>query len=630
MSDLKGELINLWKTISGEDYTTNEAIRLSKVVKSHQNNNTFSFIAVSDMHNYGNNNETILTALEHCGQAMKLIRKMCNIDFCVSLGDYIWGGAGTESHDEAKSEHEQMAEILADPFGYNGLPQFRLVGNHDNNPQFLDTYLTQSELYNLIGSYSDGIKPSENAEIEKGYCYYDINKVRCFFLNTCDVNFSLTSDTSKWQNNMCSITAEQLQWFCDKIEEINAKTDASEWSFAIFSHHPIDWPNGGVYDSNGDWQQLRIDYLLTVINAYLSGDSGSVSVMKNNSVTTSVTYDFSNNFAGFIAGFHGHVHNYLSDVIGERFYRVAIPNACPERNNTYASSISETYSIFGEPETYEKTAGTGEDTAFCVVTIDTVNKKIYADHYGAGYDREIDYTKTSIDVTGVTLSETIGDVHVGDSITLEATVLPSDATNKSVTWNSSDDSVATVSNGVVKVVGEGTATITVTTEDGGYTATYTLTATRVNLLTTAVGTDGEIYNGVGYKDGYRINSSNAETVDSNTSLTGFIPVSKGDTLEFTNFGTGLGTTTSNPNYSYLRMTAYDSDFNVLATSVKASAILTQWMSNFSAHADITADGGGYMTKITFKATTLLANLAYIRLTVNGKISEMSNPGIYKS
>jgi hypothetical protein len=53
-----------------------------------------------------------------------------------------------------------------------------------------------------------------------------------------------------------------------------------------------------------------------------------------------------------------------------------------------------------------------------------------------------------------------------------ATVHPADATNKTVTWESSNEAVATVSDGVITGVGNGEALITVTTQDGGYTATH--------------------------------------------------------------------------------------------------------------------------------------------------------------
>ncbi len=60
--------------------------------------------------------------------------------------------------------------------------------------------------------------------------------------------------------------------------------------------------------------------------------------------------------------------------------------------------------------------------------------------------------------------------------TLTATVKPDDATNKTVTWSTSNKSVATVNDGVVTAVGAGKATITATTADGsGKTATCTVT-----------------------------------------------------------------------------------------------------------------------------------------------------------
>ncbi len=84
-----------------------------------------------------------------------------------------------------------------------------------------------------------------------------------------------------------------------------------------------------------------------------------------------------------------------------------------------------------------------------------------------------------VPVTGVTLSGTTS-VKVGNTTTLTATVAPDNATNKNVTWTSSDTSVATVADGVVTGVAAGTATITVTTEDGGFAADCTVTVSRAS------------------------------------------------------------------------------------------------------------------------------------------------------
>lgn len=86
----------------------------------------------------------------------------------------------------------------------------------------------------------------------------------------------------------------------------------------------------------------------------------------------------------------------------------------------------------------------------------------------------------SVAVTGVTLSASEEIVEVNSTVTLTATVQPTNASNQNVTWSSSDDAIATVSNGVVTGVAEGTATITVTTAEGGYTATCEVTVSATS------------------------------------------------------------------------------------------------------------------------------------------------------
>ncbi len=95
----------------------------------------------------------------------------------------------------------------------------------------------------------------------------------------------------------------------------------------------------------------------------------------------------------------------------------------------------------------------GEFTAFCTVTVVTPT-------------------------TGVTMTSTTLKLSKGVSSALSCTVLPDDASNKNVIWRSSNESVATVNmNGIVTGVGAGSATITVETVNGGFTAECQVTVT---------------------------------------------------------------------------------------------------------------------------------------------------------
>ncbi|MDT3394406.1 MAG: Ig-like domain-containing protein [Bacillota bacterium] len=82
-------------------------------------------------------------------------------------------------------------------------------------------------------------------------------------------------------------------------------------------------------------------------------------------------------------------------------------------------------------------------------------------------------------VTGVDLDQTTLALKVGETATLKATVQPSDATNQTVAFSTSDINLASVTpvQGKVTAVAEGEADITVTTEDGGKTAVCHVTVT---------------------------------------------------------------------------------------------------------------------------------------------------------
>lgn len=91
-----------------------------------------------------------------------------------------------------------------------------------------------------------------------------------------------------------------------------------------------------------------------------------------------------------------------------------------------------------------------------------------------------------VPVTGIALNRETASIGTGETLTLTPIFSPETATNKNVTWSSSDKTVATVENGIVTPLKKGTTTITVTTEDGGFSASCLVTVNCSHLNTTDV------------------------------------------------------------------------------------------------------------------------------------------------
>ena len=111
------------------------------------------------------------------------------------------------------------------------------------------------------------------------------------------------------------------------------------------------------------------------------------------------------------------------------------------------------------------TAKSGEVSATCEIT---VNAKV-------------------IPATGIALDKTTAEMTEGETLTLPATVTPENATDKTVTWTSSDETVATVANGVVTALKAGKATITA--KAGEVSATCEITVNAKVIPATGIALD---------------------------------------------------------------------------------------------------------------------------------------------
>ena len=175
----------------------------------------------------------------------------------------------------------------------------------------------------------------DSANPTGGYCYRDFEdqKIRVICINT-----------NESDDGIMTVSAKQNTWLASALD---LSSKGKGWWSVLLSHHPLDWLGS------------------------------STNVMQTIKAAS-----------GILCAFHGHVHGYKVDKItGTEIYRIAVPNACYQRNNEYGTNgkAENTEGVeFGETTTYYKTLDSAKDTAFCVITIDPVKGYAYADHYGAG------------------------------------------------------------------------------------------------------------------------------------------------------------------------------------------------------------------------------------------------------
>lgn len=401
---------------SGREYVQEEADRVAKKVHDVQTGQTLTFIACSDLHyavavgsSDGVTVKASQDALRDMTDGILAVAKQTRIDFYTCFGDviYQWQGHGAD-YDNGVTEMFSATKLLSEAFKNN--PQIRMVGNHDPNCEnSQDKEFSAYMMNSFAGIYSEMLKKDENYPYG-GYGYHDFErqKVRFIVLNTS----FYTPDTDLSQGaTVYNIGAYQAYWLCTALD-LSDKADADEWQIVIGSHVAMD-----------DASHSNICRFTSVLNAYLNGGTWTFSSFQ-------LSYNFSGKNAAKLALYlNGHTHAYRfknlrylnSSGVLQAFFPLAnlyIPNGLPGRESTSTDG-----------ETYSKTANSAESTSFQVITVDFVNKIVYAHHYGAGIDIVMHYEPTT---------ET--------SLTTELTA---------PTWASVNDTIATVSNGTVTPVADG-------------------------------------------------------------------------------------------------------------------------------------------------------------------------------
>ena len=141
------------------------------------------------------------------------------------------------------------------------------------------------------------------------------------------------------------------------------------------------------------------------------------------------------------------------------------------------TSAGGTVYTFPIPSTLTWNTLKGYGTGFSIEIPLRSSSSQYPYLYVYGAEIEVTYSAETVHVASVSLDKDSDSIEIGETTTLTETVLPANATDKSVTWSSNNTAVATVSGGVVTGVGQGIARISVTTTDGGYTDYCDVTVT---------------------------------------------------------------------------------------------------------------------------------------------------------
>ena len=303
--------------------------------------------------------------------------------------------------------------------------------------------------------------------------------------------------------------------------EVNNNNWITKGQFNWFINTALDFSNK---EGAEDWQwivgthhPLNSNNIMKafkdILVAYNNRTSGSYSYNNIVDGTTKISYDFTNAKQRLLCHLHGHIHNFRTDWY-DNVLSITVPNACFGRNNEYGTSSSygdDVHQSLGDPDEngvqrqFNKTSNTANDTAFVALVIDgRVDNKIYAYCYGAGIDREIDLTTKEIKYIDKVVDDT--------PVEPDTPTIPSD-----------------------------------------------------DVIRKSIDIDGNIYNGVGYKENSYIYSDGdtAGTISTRNgvTVTGFIPMTQGSSMTATGERIiELYNINAVPTEGNLRIACYDKDF----------------------------------------------------------------------
>lgn len=205
------------------------------------------------------------------------------------------------------------------------------------------------------------------------------------------------------------------------------------------------------------------------VNRYIAGEyhfPGSQTFANDFHVYTLIWEE--DNFKWYVDG------KFFFKVTRDQWYSVAAPN------NPDAPFDQPFYIIMNLAVGGHFDGGLIPDAADIPATMQVDYVRVYVENNGE--------TPGPVSVTAVALDQVNTQLEVGQNVQLNATVLPTNASNKQVTWSVSNSGIVNINqNGTVTAIAPGTATVTATTVDGNKTATSTITVIPAAPIVTIVG-----------------------------------------------------------------------------------------------------------------------------------------------
>ena len=309
------------------------------------------------------------------------------------------------------------------------------------------------------------VLPSTNAS----YARYNIN---AFFTNLVRENWPVSADYAT-----CGIDAENQEW-------------KKFWGYEFTLADTIaeDYTLPTMYRKNYEFKGWYW-------NEDFSGDAVTVVPVKSNGTLYAKFEPTAYALLGIELSKKDTVA--LQMPATDSLYVIYTPDTAANKNVTWSSSNENVLVVAQDGKVTPKAPG------FATITVVSEESELVA---------TVVYNVSAAPgaVTGVTLDKTELTLPLGETATLVATIAPDTAYNKAVVWASSGNAVSVDSLGVIKADTVGSATITVTTVDGGYTATCKVTVPEpVNAdvkveklweveIPAAVAPIGDVRNGMGF------------------------------------------------------------------------------------------------------------------------------------